>query len=194
MTNQKLGIAGLLVAFSMLAGVGVSYANPSYFATGTQTSTATTTPVFMTPGTATTTLVYNAYAGGSVATAAATSTATNTSKSDSAVLLVQFAGSSTLSTMNIAFEYSMDGIDWYTNFTVPAGYSTTTATYQLGTAPFSVKFPFASSTVAGGSTYQVRDNRVIAVNVPTNVVRAVITITGANGAVWARFVPTKQRQ
>jgi len=164
------------------------HANPSTFAISTSTSAATTSPRYMTAGNSTTTSpVYDAYAQ--------TLSGGQTFKADYAGLLEQFTGSSTATVLNRSVEYSQDGIDWYRNFVLdPMQFGSTTPTYRLAT-PFSTSWTFASSSV-GGAPVASTNNRSTAASViptPFRYVRIVYSLTGGNGAVWAQFIPIRER-
>lgn len=148
------------------------HATPTYFLGSAGTGAATTTLVYQTAGAATTTEVFDA--GKSLTTAA-----------DSAVLLLQFVGSSTAATQRTIIEYAQgengldclvtpSSCDWY------FGFSTTTN--ALGNK--------AGGAVGISST----TSNIITVPTPTRYVRAVLSIPGGgvNGAVWAKFIAKKQ--
>lgn len=173
----------------------VAKANPSFFIIGQATAAATSTVTFMTAGTATTTLYQPAYNNG------------NSMGINSATLKVQFTGSSTASSLNIAFEYADDSsgtncvttpasCDWYKDSLFGSGavVSTTTSAVGIGTTNV-YSLPFSSSTLSGAGGISSRTNRLINVQTPAQYVRAVITmpVGSLNGAVWAQFIPSKER-
>lgn len=177
--KHKVGfsvLASVLAIFAVIffTSTGTAHANPSSVSATVQTATATTSPAYMTPGTATSTLTFDAYANtgyGGLNTIA-----------DKAALLMQFTGSSTSAVLGIKYEYSQDGIDWYTNFMLgPAGLSTTTAVTNLAT-PTSITWTYSAAT----------PKAIITVPTPTRYVRAVFSITGANGSIWAQVAPVKE--
>ncbi len=171
------GATGVALASSILSGM-------------VSTSAATTTPAFMTPGTGTSTLTYNTLTNTNVATA--TPSSTNQSKAIKLSLAGQFSGSSTVATLNIKFEYSTDGIDWYQSFLPQGNFSTTTQAVTYGISN-SVAIPFASTTYNGSAGKFNIENFIVDVPIVTKDVRAVVTITGANGAFWGQFVPVKEQ-
>lgn len=181
-------IAALAAALGLLVA-GVVHANPSYFASGVTTNNAaSSTPAYMTPGTATsTTPVYDAYAQTSGGGAAY--------KSDQAGLLVQFTASSTDTVLSLAVEYSQDGIDWYRNFVVDPNQMGTTTPLAIEN-PFTTTWTFASSTVGGEALGANSDRSTAAILVPTpfRYTRVVASLTGGNGAVWAQLVPVKEQR
>jgi hypothetical protein len=162
-----------------------------YFAPTAQTATATTTLAYMTPGTATTSIVYdsNILARPNIAI-------------DKAILLTQLNASSTLTVLNTNLEYSMgvSGVDctatptacdWYQDNTYEYGLSTSTQPLYIATAN-SYRWAFASS--SQGMLAPTRDRGLKAVTIPlwARYVRATYTLTGANGAVWGQIVPARQ--
>lgn len=190
MSKQWMFIVTFAVAAAIaLLVVQTAYANPSFFANTTTTNNAaSTSPKYMTPGTATSTLTHNAlsqtFSGG------------NTWKTDFVTLLVQLNASSTNTSLNIAVEYSYDGIDWYRNFLVGGDqYGTSTTPYHL-IDPFSHTMKFASSTVLGGVASSTLDRITAAITIPTptQYTRLVFSLTGANGSVWAQIVPIKEQR
>lgn len=205
MNIAKLKIASFILAIVAIVGVlayGITaYANPSQFTTTTQTASATTSPVYMTPGAATTTLVHDTQ----------TSSTANSFVNNMTELLVQFTASSTASQLNINFEYSngygangavLDCVstptacDWYEdNTTNLKGFATTTQNNIMAIIP-QFQWKFASSTagqIFSGSTNN-RATRALSINVPTRYVRAVFVCAtgGAGCGVWAQFVPAKE--
>ena len=182
------------VIIASLFTVGMTvHANPSYFSPTAQTATATTTPTYMTPGTATSTLVFDSFGNGS------------TYSVNSTELFVQFSGSSTTSQLNTTLEYANSysgtdcsliptSCDWYQDtFSNVTAYSTSTTGISLNTIP-SYTWTLASSTVNGVLT-SGPTKKAVAVKIPTRYVRAVFTcgIGGTNCAVWAQFNPSKER-
>ncbi|MGY3406106.1 hypothetical protein ACVWZV_002219 [Bradyrhizobium sp. GM5.1] len=190
--TEQLALIGMVFAMCLtivMIGGGTAYANPSFFAVGTTTNgAASTSPAFMTPGTATsTTPVHNALAqtlaGGA------------TSKTDFVGLLVRFCGSSTLATLNIAQEHSEDNIDWFRNFVVdPMTIAPTSSTPWLLTSSFSTRWQFASSSLQGRGTLDTCSTAALVVPTPFQYTRFVSSITGANGSVWMQVVPIKQQK
>lgn len=175
----------LSLAAAFLFAVPSAHANQSSFCIGNSTSGATTSPTFMTPGTATTTL--------SLTNTISRCTDRSTALTES-YLLIQFTASSTNSQLNINLEYSMDGIDWYQNSL--SDQATTSPQRSIAVAQ-TYAWKFASSTpgLPAGSASTNRDARIIKVESPTQWVRAVFALNpgGANGAVWAIFIG-KQEQ
>ena len=191
--NKKKLLAFAIATLALFGvGAGIAFANPSYFAERAQTSAATSSPAyFATPGTATSTVTYNS------ASSTSPSSPTARFKADVVTLLVQFAGKSPTSVLNLNLEYSGDCIDYYRDFVVlGTGRSTTTGATVIGT-PNSYTWTFASSTLNGVAVTAANgatSTAAIQLNVPTQCMRAVFTMTGNGGAVWAQFVPIKQQQ
>lgn len=182
----KLGIIGAF-AVVFLFFVGIALAQPSLFTSSANTSSATTSPAYLGIGTATSTVRYDSqqidgtnqtYNG-------------NTWATDSAVLLIQFTASSTSSILTVAIECSVDGIDWYQACNPQ---QVATSTTSLAPVP-KYTWLFASSTPGGvpfNTTNVNRDTRAITIQTPTRYTRAVFTMTGAAGAVWASILPKKE--
>jgi phage gp36-like protein len=81
---------------------------------------ATSSPSYMTPGTATTTsAIYDAYVS--------TTAGGLTYKADSVGLLEHFCASSSAAVLTPAVEYSNDGIDWFRNFVIDPSQMGTTS-------------------------------------------------------------------
>lgn len=190
-SSIAIGLVGIILAATVF--VGISYANPSFFMYGEATAAATTTVVYMTPGAATTTIVQRAFVNG------------NNNSINDATLLVQFAGSSTISVLNIAFEYAdlvgndcyatPTKCDWYRNHLYDSGSGvSTTSTGVLAPSATSYNLTFASTTVGGASGAATRTMAAFTVPVVAPFVRAVISMPPAstNGAVWAQFLPAKE--
>ena len=181
-----LGISASIMTIALVYafGVQIAKAQPTYIGLTVQTATATTSVRYLTPGTGTTTLTYDAYVP-----------TTNSYTPAFATLLIQFAGSSTASTLGINIEYSQDGIDWYKSSTLsPFSPGTTTNAVNLG-ATNSYTWTFASSTVGGTGVTAATgatSTRAIMLSTPLRYVRSVVSITGAGGAVWQQIVPTKE--
>lgn len=187
-TTLKYFAVGTSCALFALCWFGfflsVAHANPSFFIR-TQSASATTTVVAITPGIATTTLTYDT--GNNAAGSA-----------DSAALLVQFNGSSTLSLLNANIEYSQDNIDWYI---APVGqdfqaYATTTV---AGGAIQTIQYPYASTTAAfsvgtPNGTATTSSMRIVNLKTPTRYIRAVFTMPAGslNGMFWAEFIGKRQ--
>lgn len=168
-----------------LAKASSSFFPPPVYIDGL--SSATTSPVYMTPGKATSTLTYDSYYVNSLG---------NTTKTDSGVVLLQVSASSTATTIATDVEYSQDNIDWFQDggVAVPA-FSTTTRPVGLALVSDSI-FTFASTTAgrAAVGANQATTTRAFAINTPTRYIRLVFTmpVGSANGTVWAQFVPAKE--
>lgn len=191
----------LLLALSFFVAAAIfaiasnsAHANPSAFFISAKTSVSTTTPTFQTPGTGSSTIVYDSYGvngtnqtnnGGSAGYAA-----------NAVTVLDQFSASSTASQQNLNFEFSDDGIDWYqaTVSDMYNGYATT----SLPLSPMvpQMQWKFASSTPGqiGVAVNNNFDTRAIRINVPTRYVRVVATcaLGGTNCATWLQILPEKE--
>lgn len=179
-------VLALAIAIStiFLIPLAPAHANPFRFPASAATSAATTSPVYMTPGTATTTVTYDSYAngGGSQAT-------------DKATLLMQMTASSTSTTYNVALEYSQDGIDWYSDSQLTGTLATTTQVFQTNT-PISYSIKYASTTPDGGIVLANSNTayRALTIPTPTRFVRVFssLAVGGTNGATWLQIIGQKQ--
>ena len=189
---------GLVLAAIIAIAFGVFYtvrANPSFFIEGNATAVATSTLTFITPGLATTTLTQQAYVAG------------NPTGINAATLLVQLTGSSTLSIINIAFEYAdatsgtncqttPASCDWYRDSLIGSetGIISTSTNTINASQTNSYSLTFASTSPGGAGGANSRTTRILNVQTPSQYVRAIITVPiGAlNSAVWAKWLPVKQ--
>lgn len=182
-------LAAMAVIGVLFSGFSAAHANPIDMNV-VQSAAATTTLVYMTPGTATTTIAYDSFNGDS-------------NGSDSAVLLTQFTASSTSSILGIRLEYSqgVTGVDCVASPTVCDWYAdnlnalaTTSSTNTITTSgTFSWTFASTSQAAAAVSATNNIGLKATIIPVPTRYVRAIYTITGANGAVWKSIVAKKQQ-
>jgi hypothetical protein len=144
-------------------------------------SSTSTRGVYITAGRATTTMTCNLAAG------------TDTVP-DYADLLAQMTASSTLSTLNINDEYSMDGIDWYQNNLEQR--ATTTATHFIGGIVNRHSWGFASTTPGLGvvASNASRDHKILRIETPTKWVRVIFTVPIGSTAsyVYAELVGRTQ--
>lgn len=185
---SRIFILGL-VAFVLFGAFTVVKANPSFFIRA-QSASSVTSYNYLTPLAGTTTIPstgsFDLGVGGAQG-------------ADSAVLLLQFLGSTTpitqtmsTTTYNVALEYSQDNVSWYQN-----GYILTSTTTNPinGSNPIYTTYTMASTTLNGvllAST--TPQGKLINVATPLRYVRAVVTIPAgsSNGAVWGEFVAKRQ--
>jgi len=171
-TREKI----VLFAYLFAVVVSVAYfvisntadANPLYFFKE-PTAAATTTVVYMSSGTATTTLSLDLNKSGVLRGA------------NGLNLAIQWNASSTVSKLNWYYEYSRDGVDWYREQLGTIATSTT-----VGTAPI-----YNWTATAAGNNY-----RVFTVPTPqTQYVRAVFTVpaSASSSALWAEFIGTREQ-
>lgn len=171
-----------------LISIGLSktvLASPSFKANSAKTSTATTTLLYMTPGTATTTVTYD-----SKETAGTNQTnGGNTYLPNSALLKIWLKASSTATVLVTNIEYSDDAIDWYQD-----NLSTFAAGAIAIATPNSFTWTYASTTVGGAGVVATTDTgqKAILLKTPSRYIRAVLSVTGKNGAVYAEIAPTKE--
>lgn len=179
-------ILGFSVAATLVGGASV-YANPSFFAPQAMTSTATSSPAFMTPGAATTTLVYDSYN----LNGTNQPIVNDPTSAQSATLAIQFSASSTASVLNIGVERSQDGIDWYQDNL--NSLATTSGSDSIN-VPSTFSWTYASSTIGGLPNTGNRIGKLINIPTPTRYTRIIFSLTGTNGAVWAEFIPQKENK
>lgn len=201
--NYKQGFILSAVLILSVAAFGFVYVsmtqkvfgNQFFFPQPAKTATATTSVNYMTVGKATTTVTYDSWGrSGSNQTDIG-----QTTGADEAILLVQLTASSTNTVLNITYEYSMDGIDWFQDNTFSMGTSSL-ASYLVATRN-SFTWQYASSTVGGAAVAAgtATSTKAFTVPTPTRFVRAVLSLSGVastaslNGAVWAAIVPKNQR-
>ncbi len=187
-----LAAAIVLAAFSY---VGFAYANPFFRASSAQTSTAsvstlgaTSTKTYMTPGTATSTPVYDSFeVNGTNQRNTGDSTVPN-----SVAIVLDGVASSTSTTVNVTCEFSdnWNGTngDWYQNEIITA----TSSPQQTINTPASYTFVGVSSSVGGALVGSLRFQKLVQCPVPLRYARAVISVTGANASMWSAIVPLKQ--
>lgn len=183
-TSFGIVIVALFIAFSFKS----VDANPSAIIE-TKSAPATTTVTAMTVGTATTTPAVDTQSDGGVG-------------ADSAALAVQFTASTTGSILRIEFEYAnltfVNGVfvdctitpnacDWYSDNLVA-----TSTTSNLVNANKVLSWTFGSTTTGGIPATTQRANKIFGVSTPTRYIRAVLSMTGANGMVWTDWVTRKE--
>lgn len=177
-------LVALSAIFAILLLAPSAHANPLRFPATVTTSSATTSPVFLTPGTATSTVTYDAWANGGGSQAF-----------DKATLLLQMTASSTSTTYNVSVEYSQDGIDWYSDALLQSVTGTSSQRYSVNT-PIGYSITYASTT-PGGAIVPATANtayRALTIPTPTRFVRVftALAIGGTNGAIWQQIVGQKQ--
>ncbi len=174
--TSNLSLIGLFAALVLIGSVCTlfalkAHANPSDL--NLSNTTATTTVSFVVVGTATSTETYDSYGGG----------VGEPNASDGATLFVQMAASSTSSVLGIQLQYSQNGIDWFDDDLLQLTNATTTQATNVAVAnSYTWK-------AAGTAT----TSKAFNVPTPTRYVRAVISATGANAAVWKVIIAKKQQ-
>lgn len=179
-------LATALLIYTAFGMIHKAHANPLGFSCAAQTASATTTPVYMTAGTATSTLLFDTYC----VNGTNQPNTGNTNIANKLTLLTQFSASSTASVLGISVEYSQDGVDWYQdNYLSPLA---TTSPAVLLATPNSYSWLFASSTLDGVANTGNRVGKALQIQTPTRYVRVVYTLTGTNAAVWGELLPQKE--
>lgn len=193
MKNYKLPllIASMIIVAILIVGLKDAEANPSQIMLSAS-APATTTKAYMTPGTATTSPVFDSQSDGSFPT-------------DSAVLLTWMDATNTTSAIDIYPQYSdgVSGVDcaatpaqcnWYFAAN-PEDYATTTVESDIS-KPAKYRWTFASSTPnLGIAAANASSTRAISFKTPTRYTRAliVVPIGAGNASVWTEWAGKKQR-
>lgn len=178
-------VAALVIAAVAVFGFAtLVHANPFYAGSPAKSAVATTTVSYLTPGTATSTTVYDSYEQNGT---------NEVNKGDltfptQVAVAVQGNASSTSSVLGITCEFSDDRLDWYSNEIFPASTSNPVLIAQANN--FSMVY---ASTTVGGVGNTPRYQKLVVCPVPLRYVRAILTDTGANLSVWSAIYPTKQR-
>lgn len=174
-------ILAFLIALPFIVG-----ANQSIFQPRVATSSATTSPNYMTAGTATTTLSVDAHEFG------------ESSKIDNASLLVQFhASSSIASTLNFRFQFSDDNVNWYNENEV-LNINATTTRISHGFHEYTwlqAASTTEKSTIGNGTATSSQSSRLISLPTPTRYIRTLfyVPIGSSNAAVYAEIIPVKEK-
>lgn len=184
--KMKKYIIGLLVAVAVLGFATTVGANAPYLqrifmatlATPGTLYTATTTPIFMSAGTATTTVVLD-------------STFT---KYDEASLLIQLTSSTTPTELRWQYQFSQDKKDWYDE-SIDNNINATTTNVSM--TPVVHRWGFASSTDLRGGTAQIANTvarKLVTVPTPTQYTRVIfyLPIGVGNASLYTEAVPQKQ--
>lgn len=167
MKYKKIILASIIAFALSFFVVSTARANPSIFLTRVQTSTATSSPTQIFIATATTTLVFDAYAN------------YDPVSGDSGTLLIQQTASSTASVVSVFFEFSQDGIDYYAD---SLDLASTTAGISLN----------SDRVYTWGAATVNRSSKAIGFKSPTRFVRANIKQTAGTSTVWAEIIPKRQ--
>ena len=165
--KNKILIVSLIALFIGLTAQ-IASANPLEFVPTVQTSSVGTSTTALVSPAATSTLTFDTYSAG------------RPKPSEGATLLLQSTASSTSSVLNIAFEYSQDGIDWYQDNLI-----NTFSTSSVISISQINSYSWVAATTA-------RTSKAISLRTPTRFVRAVIGGSGATSSVWAQIVPVRQ--
>lgn len=180
MKKYILPVLLLVVAFCSVGAV--VHANPPFFLR-TFTASATSTLAYMTPGTATTTITFDAGVN-------------QANGSDMATLLIQYTASTTGPSLRFRQEFSSDNIDWYSENlgTVPTLMSLNSTTTALVSPFHDYTVNFATTTDNGGSGTNARIMTSLQIPTPTRYtrVRFYVPASGGNGALWAEIAAKKQ--
>lgn len=195
-----LAMIALCVGVFLFSGPAISFAK-SVFGVGKASAVATTTLQYLTPGTGTTTIYYDAFTDGQTA-------------ADGMALLVRFtASSSPNSVLRINQEYSQGSLsnpnllcipttattsqcDWYqAPQPMLIANATTTSPVDISqVAQYNWRFASSSAGLGSVAANNNTDTRIIPIKSPTRYTRFIFTLPAgsANGAVWVQIVPLKQ--
>lgn len=190
------GMLAALVSFIILISpFEKAQANPSNIY-GVQTAAATTSLVYMTAGTATTTLTLDNYIGNVLPGNYINTNqpAVSGGVSDSVTALIQFTASTSGSILKVRPEISQDGIDWYPYNTPLATISTTTPIAGYSDYQWTVATTSANG-LPGTSNAMKQLNSLTITNVPTRYIRLIFTIPigSSNGALWSEAWVKRQQ-
>jgi len=172
LTSLILAVLAIVFTTAVKANSSRVIANSSCTTSGTM---ATTSVVYMTPGTATTTLECDflsvSGAGGGV------------SSMDSAVLAIQQNASTSASNLNFKLEYSQDGEDWFTYGAPLTSVATTTVYAETGSENT------WSASAAGIS------RTMVPIPTPTRYVKVTFTVPigTANLSLWSQIIGKAER-
>lgn len=177
MTITKKSFAWAAAIATFFAMTPFAFANPLRFPPAQSTSTATSSPTYLSAGAATTTLAtYDTYAN-----TGSPGTGGSSQQMDKVAVMLQHTASTSASVATFTIQYSMDNIDWYDDETsfLPATVSTQNITNPI---IYSVTGNTTSSTTL----------KVIMPNTPLRYVRVRGTVAGTNGGLWVSIQPQKQ--
>lgn len=165
-TKLKIYFLAFLSLLGIAAFATISNANPLYFPPTAQSATATSSVTYFATGTATSTVVSrDSYSTG------------QPFATDKGTLLIQMVASSTSSVLNLTYEYSQDGIDWYSdNLTTTSGANT-------------ISLPTTYAWTAAGTA---TSSKALSLPMPTRYVRVRASVSGAAAGVWMQIVPQVQ--
>lgn len=192
MKNKKY-IIGIGIGSLLFVVVGLVKANPQFFQAESGTAAATSTMSYMTPGAATTTLTIDSYKLVQSSTETSNPTAYN-----GLSLAVQFEATSTGSRLVRYYEYSSDNIDWYPQ-NVELNINATTTIEVQHRKLYEFSFPATSTPLSNAelplTNGKARVHKIVDVPILARYVRVnfYIPVGSMNGAVWAEFMPRKER-
>ena len=185
--KKYIGFIAIIAVFAIAL---MARANPQFFVKTAPTATATSTISYMTGGTATTTLTFDAYLVDQ------SKTDQNPIALDGLALAIQFhASSAPLTTLKWRYQYSQDNKDWYyENADLNINASTTNVVADFHEYSWLQISTSTAYSATGNSTSSLA-MKIVDVPTPTRYIRAQFYILPGttNGGVWAEFIPKKQR-
>lgn len=158
-------ITGAIALVLSLFGVGMVYANSSFFLPQSQTAAATSSVSFLGLASSTS-IVFDSFSAGS------------TRSADSATLLVQMVSSSSAAILNIIPSYSVDGFDYYDS--------------ELATTTTSNSITQANYFTLAGNAVSSTTKKIVSIPTPTRFVKITFTQAVATSSIYAAFVPLRQ--
>ena len=179
-----LSISIIALAIIVLSNVDTAKANPLIYQIA-KTQPATTTPAFMSPGAATTTLQIVSDQSYGI---------------DSAYVFLQYTASGTAPVLKYRVEHSQDGIDWYGQ-TIPTNANATTSQMVGTAADFYVAFSTSTAATNGipgflnATTSNPRLHSSFSIITPTRYTRIIYFVPagGGNGALWSQIIGKRQQ-
>ena len=194
--NIKKYIVGLALII-LIAFAGFVYANPLFYPgwgpnNGSVASNASSSPVYMTPGTATTTTSYDAYLTDQVN---GISKGTYPVALNTAILLVQLTATTGIPTLNIEIEDSRNGIDYYRR--------ASSTSIMNSVDVMTMIFASSTATEGGAGVSATESIMQFSFNIQprTRYMRAIgylssttaVSVKNDDAAVYMELVPTKEQ-
>lgn len=186
MKKYILSISVLVIGISIFLGIPKTQANPNVFNPPVSTTSTSTSPTYMTSGTATTSITYDSFYPDTLG---------NYTKTNSATLITQFAGSSTQSVLGIDVEYSHDGSNWYRDNLTALTMASTSVVTSIGVSNRAL-WTFASSTTGGGAVTAITgatSTKAINIITPIRYTRIIYSMSGDRGAIWGQLIPNREK-
>ena len=183
---KKKYIIGIALGIAVLFGAVAALANPSFFAKTYKMVAATSTITYMTPGTATTTLTFDAYLIDQ------SGTSQNPTALDGLSLAIQFhASSAPITNLRWRYQYSQDNQDWYD---LATSTNLTAITNENSWIQNSTSTAYSASGLSTSSLAMMIDEGIPVAARYIRVQFFLPTSALSNGGVWAEFIPIKEEK